>query len=113
MADVLVLVGFRLIFFVFMENSFAASAARVEMHQPVIGTGSYRYKRHPMYAGAALLFLATPIALGSFWALPITCGLVGMIAIRLLKGEKYLAKNLRGYNAYRQQVQSRLIPYVW
>lgn len=112
-ADALVLVGFLLIFRVFQVNSYAASTVRVEAHQHVISTGPYRWVRHPMYSGAAVMFLATPVALGSFWTLPVAFGLVGMITARLLEEEKYLAKNLRGYDAYRQQVRYRLVPYVW
>jgi protein-S-isoprenylcysteine O-methyltransferase Ste14 len=112
-ADALVLVGFLIIFFVFKENSYAAGTVQVEAHQHVISTGPYRWVRHPMYVGAVFMFLATPVALGSFWALPPAFCLVGMIAIRLLEEEKYLTKNLCGYDAYRHKVRYRLIPYVW
>lgn len=113
MADALVLAGFLIIFRVFQENSYAASTIQVEAHQPVISTGPYRYVRHPMYAGAVLLFLATPVALGSWWTLLVALVLVGVIVVRLLEEEKYLAKHLPGYDTYCQKVWYRLIPYVW
>ncbi|MBV8716033.1 MAG: hypothetical protein JOZ65_13300, partial [Chloroflexi bacterium] len=35
----------------------------------VISSGPYALVRHPMYAGALLMLLATPLALGSWWGL--------------------------------------------
>lgn len=113
LADVLVAAGFLIVFRVFQENSYAASTVRVEAHQQVITTGPYQWVRHPMYAGALLMFLATPLALGSWWTLPLALALGGVIVARLREEEQYLSRNLPGYDAYRQQVQERLIPYVW
>ena len=42
---------------------------RVEENQKVISTGPYALVRHPLYVGAMLQFLATPLALGSWWGL--------------------------------------------
>ena len=36
----------------------------------VISTGPYAIVRHPMYSGTGLLYVATPLALGSWWAVP-------------------------------------------
>jgi protein-S-isoprenylcysteine O-methyltransferase Ste14 len=113
LADVLVVAGFLTVFRVFQENSYAAGTVRVEAHQQVITTGPYQCVRHPMYAGAMLLFLATPLALGSWWTLPLALALGGVIVARLREEEEYLSKNLPGYDAYRQKVQERLIPYIW
>jgi protein-S-isoprenylcysteine O-methyltransferase Ste14 len=113
LAAALVLLGMFLVFRAFQANSYAAGTVRVEATQRVIATGPYRCVRHPMYTGAVLLFVATPLALGSWWTLPAAIALMGMIIVRLSEEEKYLAKNLPGYNLYRQQVRYRLIPYVW
>jgi protein-S-isoprenylcysteine O-methyltransferase Ste14 len=39
--------------------------------------------------------------------------LCGVIAARLLDEERYLSKNLLGYEDYRRKVRYRLIPHVW
>ena len=36
-----------------------------------------------------------------------------VVAVRLLEEEKYLLANLSGYEAYRQKVRYRLIPFIW
>jgi protein-S-isoprenylcysteine O-methyltransferase Ste14 len=113
LANALVVLGFLIIFRVFAENSFAASTIKVEAEQRVISTGPYRLVRHPMYAGGALLLLATPLALGSLWGLPIAAAITAALIVRLLDEERYLSANLPGYDAYRREVRYRLIPQVW
>src|SRR5262245_854777 len=61
--NVLVALGFLIIFRVFRENSFAASTVQIAAGQTVVSTGPYALVRHPMYSGALLLFLGTPLAL--------------------------------------------------
>jgi len=112
-ADGLFVVGLLIVFLVFKENSYTASVVRVEADQPVISTGPYRLVRRPMYAGAVLGFLATPFALGSWRALFVAVPLCGVIVVRLLYEERFLSANLPGYDAYRQKVRDRLVPYVW
>jgi protein-S-isoprenylcysteine O-methyltransferase Ste14 len=113
MGDVLVVIGFAIIFIVFMENSYAASVVRVEAEQRVISTGLYAYVRHPMYAGATLLLIGTPLALGSWWGMSVTLALCAVIVARLLDEEQRLAAELQGYDQYLQKVTFRLLPGVW
>jgi protein-S-isoprenylcysteine O-methyltransferase Ste14 len=112
-ADALVVAAFVIVFLVFRENSYASSIVEVKADQRVISTGPYRIVRHPMYAGAVLMFLATPLALGSLWAFACAILLCGVIVARLLDEERYLSKNLPGYRSYCRKVRYRLIPYVW
>jgi protein-S-isoprenylcysteine O-methyltransferase Ste14 len=113
LANLMVLLGFLIIYRVFEENSFAASIIKVEADQRVISTGPYRWIRHPMYAGGALLLLATPLALGSYWAMPVAIAITLAIVVRLLDEERYLSVNLPGYDTYCHEVRYRLIPMVW
>jgi protein-S-isoprenylcysteine O-methyltransferase Ste14 len=113
LSDVLVVLALMAFFFVFRENSYAASTVKVEADQQVITTGPYRVVRHPMYAGAIVMFLATPIALSSLWALIVAVPLCGVIIVRLLDEERYLSANLRGYDDYCGKVRYRLAPFVW
>jgi protein-S-isoprenylcysteine O-methyltransferase Ste14 len=113
LADVIALVGYAIIFFVFKENTYAASIVRVEAGQRVIDTGPYRLVRHPMYAAGALIFFATPLALGSLWALLVAVLLSGVVVARLIDEERLLSAKLPGYDAYRRKVRFRLVPKVW
>lgn len=112
-ADGLVTLGFFFVFLVFRENSFTSAVIEVAQEQRVITSGPYSLVRHPMYAGASLLVLFTPLALGSWVAIICAVPLILVIAARLLDEETYLAANLRGYADYRQKVRHRLVPFVW
>ena len=111
--DTLVAVSFAIVFLVFKENSYAAGVVQVEKEQPVISTGLYAYVRHPMYGGGALLLIATPLALGSWWGLPVALLLCAVIVVRLFDEERRLAAELPGYEEYRRKVQYRIVPGVW
>jgi len=101
------------VFLVFRANSYTSATIEVAAEQTVITTGPYRIVRHPMYAGALLLLIFTPLALGSWVALPCVVPLLLVIVIRLLEEEKYLVVHLPGYEAYRRQVRFRLVPGIW
>jgi protein-S-isoprenylcysteine O-methyltransferase Ste14 len=112
-SDVFVALGLLIIFLVFRENSFTSAVIEVNKGQKVISTGPYRVVRHPMYAGALLMLLFTPLALGSFWGLPAFIPMFVVIALRVVEEEKFLAKNLSEYAEYCRKVRHRIIPYVW
>lgn len=113
LGDVVVILSFAMIFVVLRENSFAAAIIQVDANQPVVATGPYAIVRHPMYAGAFPMFLAIPIALGSWWGL-LPAVLIGCAIVwRLLDEEKYLESNLPGYRDYQQKVRWRLVPWAW
>lgn len=112
-SDGFVALGFFVVFLVFRENSYASATIEVSDEQKVIASGPYSVVRHPMYAGASLLLLFTPLALGSWVAIPCPLPLILVVAIRLLEEEKYLLANLSGYEHYRQKVRYRLIPFIW
>jgi protein-S-isoprenylcysteine O-methyltransferase Ste14 len=112
-ADVVVLLGFLIIFFVFRENTYTSATIEVAADQAVISSGPYSVVRHPMYAAALLMLLATPVALGSWWALLMFVPLCAVIVWRLKDEERFLSANLPGYGEYRAQVRRRLIPGVW
>ncbi len=113
LSDVFVALGLFIVFLVFHENSFTSAIIEIADQQRVVTSGPYRFVRHPMYSGALLMVLFTPLALGSWIGLPFVVPLVLVIAARLLSEEKFLAANLRGYDDYRRKVRYRLIPLVW
>jgi protein-S-isoprenylcysteine O-methyltransferase Ste14 len=111
--DILVTLGFFIIFVVFKENTFTAATIDVMTDQKVISTGPYAFIRHPMYAGALVLLFGTPLALGSYWGLLLMLPMTFAIVLRLLDEERFLAKNLPGYTEYCQRVRYHLVPYFW
>lgn len=112
-ADIVVLVSYALVFVSFRANAYAARTVEVMAGQRVIDTGPYARVRHPMYAGVIPMYLAIPLALGSFWALiPVALACV-LIIPRLLDEERLLRSSLPGYAEYCTRVKFRLIPGVW
>lgn len=112
-AALAVLLGYGLIFAVFRENSYAGRTIRVEKGQKVISTGPYSIVRHPMYVGVLLLYLATPLALGSWWAFPFFLFILPTLYFRILNEEEVLRRDLAGYRQYCKKVRWRLLSGVW
>jgi len=112
-SDGLVALGFYFVYLVFRENSFTRATIDVSVGQKVVSTGPYAVVRHPMYAGAMFLIIFTPLALGSWVALPFSIPLILVIVARLLDEERFLKANLSGYEEYCQKVRYHLVPNIW
>lgn len=112
-ADLFVMLGFGIVFLAFRENSYTSGVIEVAAGQQVISTGPYRFIRHPMYSGAILMMLASPVALGSYWAVLCVIPLIFSIILRLFNEEEFLSKDLPGYIEYCRKVRYRLIPLIW
>jgi protein-S-isoprenylcysteine O-methyltransferase Ste14 len=110
---VLTALGFFITFLVFRVNTFTSATVEIAENQKVITTGPYALVRHPMYFGGLLIFIGTPLALGSYWGLLAVVAALPALIWRLLDEEKLLAKNLPGYAEYKQRVRYRLVPHVW
>jgi protein-S-isoprenylcysteine O-methyltransferase Ste14 len=113
LGDVLVVVGFYIVFVVFRENSFTSATIEVAGDQRVISTGPYSIVRHPMYSGVLILLFGTPLALGSYWGLLALAAMIPALLWRLFDEENFLAKDLPGYQEYQAKVRSRLIPGIF
>ena len=111
--DALMAIGWLAIFFVFRENSFSSATIEIVDDQRVVSTGPYAWVRHPMYAGALLMLLGMPLALGSWWGVLAFLAMLPALIWRVFDEEKLLTENLAGYAEYRQKVRFRLIPGVW
>jgi protein-S-isoprenylcysteine O-methyltransferase Ste14 len=100
---------------VLKANTFASVTLRVqeERGQTVISTGPYAVVRHPMYAYAVLLFVGTPLLLGSLWGLLGVVLFLPLLAARVLGEETLLLDGLPGYREYAAKVRFRLLPSVW
>jgi protein-S-isoprenylcysteine O-methyltransferase Ste14 len=112
LADLVVLLGYGVILRVFRENRYASRVVEVTEGQVVISTGPYAVLRHPMYVGVLLMYLATPVALGSWWALLPALLIVPLLVARIRNEEEVLARDLPGYTDYMQKTRYRLIPGI-
>lgn len=97
------------------ENSFAAPVVKYQeaRHQKVIDTGPYAIVRHPMYAGAVPLMIGMPLWLESYAAVLLSVVPIGTVVARVLIEERFLRRELPGYDAYTASVRHRLVPFVW
>ena len=112
-AGVLFLVAYALYAEVMRENAYLSRTIKVEEGQTVVDTGLYGIVRHPMYAVTILLFLMIPLVLGSWFALIAVAFYPAIIVVRLKNEEDLLTRELLGYEAYKQKVRYRLIPFIW
>lgn len=112
---VLLVAGFYGLFVALRENTFAAPVVKMqkERGQHVISTGPYAIVRHPMYAGALLMFIGGPVLLSSNFGLVFGFVLIITIAIRSLGEEAMLKEELTGYREYMRTVRWRMIPFVF
>ncbi|TNF42970.1 MAG: isoprenylcysteine carboxylmethyltransferase family protein [Bacteroidetes bacterium] len=111
--DLIIFLGYMLIFAVFRQNSHASRIVEVESGQKVITTGLYSIVRHPMYLGILIMYIPTPVALGSYWGLIPMSGIILGLILRIANEEKVLRQNLEGYIEYCQRTRYRLIPFLW
>jgi protein-S-isoprenylcysteine O-methyltransferase Ste14 len=113
LGDVLVVLGLVLAQLVVVQNGYAAATITVEDDQPLVSTGLYGLVRHPMYLGALIMMLGTPIALDSYWGIVVVVPALFALAVRIRDEEKMLESELTGYGEYAQEVRYRLLPGVW
>jgi len=112
-ADVLVFLGYCVFIWVVRENTYASRVVEVEQGQKVISSGPYSIVRHPMYVGVLLMYICTPLALGSYWALIPDLLIIPFIIARIRNEELVLQRDLTGYSQYMQATRFRLLPGVW
>ena len=96
-------------------NPYFSSVARIqtERGQTVCREGPYRFCRHPGYLGGILFGLATPLVLGSYWALIPQALAAICLVVRTVLEDNMLKKELLWYADYQKAVPFRLVPGVW
>ncbi len=112
-ASVVLLISYALYAEVMRENAYLSRTIEIQENQKVIDTGLYGIVRHPMYAVTIWLFLAIPLVLGSWFSLLCFLHYPILIVIRIRNEETILTSQLDGYEAYKQKVRYRLIPFIW
>ena len=112
-ADGVVLGSYILYVLVLRANTYASRVIEVEQGQQVITNGPYALVRHPMYLSMILMMTASPLALGSYWAMLPSILFILLLAARAKNEEELLQKELQGYNEYMQKTRYRLFPGIW
>ena len=113
LANGFTILAFLLFLLVMRENSYGSRIITVENGQRVISTGLYAVVRHPMYVAMLIIYLAEPLALGSYWAMLPALGMIPIFIARIRNEETLLKKDLTGYEAYCDEVNYRLLPGIW
>jgi protein-S-isoprenylcysteine O-methyltransferase Ste14 len=112
-AAVVVLLAYGFIFLVFRVNSYTARVIKVEVGQKVITSGPYALVRHPMYLGSIIMYIATPLALGSLVAVIPALLYIPVLVLRIRDEEETLARELEGYREYMQKTKYHMFPGIW
>jgi protein-S-isoprenylcysteine O-methyltransferase Ste14 len=96
-------------------NAFATATVRFqgERAHAVADSGVYTMVRHPFYAADPLILVGLSLWLES--SLAALCALlpIALVIVRLQLEERFLRRELPGYDEYMARVRHRLIPGVW
>jgi len=102
-----------MVFWIFYEIHYASRVIEVAQQQQVVDSGAYAHVRYPMYAGSIVLYLFSPLALRSWWAMMPALSIIPILVMRILNEEDVLLCELSGYTAFRLKVCYHLFPGVW
>jgi protein-S-isoprenylcysteine O-methyltransferase Ste14 len=96
-------------------NPFAETSVRIQTDRghTVVTSGPYRFVRHPMYVGAILVYLSTPLIWGSGWALGLGTLIMSLFIWRTGREDRTLRRELAGYEQYTATTRYRLVPGLW
>jgi methanethiol S-methyltransferase len=89
-----------------------AAVPRPRQGATLVERGPYRVVRHPMYTGAILIAFGWALAVAGTLSLAYACMVVGFLAIKTAREERWLREELTGYSDYERRVR-RLIPFVY
>ena len=112
---VIFVLGNAFVSWAMVSNIYFSTAIRIQYdrgHTVSIG-GPYRFMRHPGYMGMIIYLLASPIILGSIWALIPASLAVILFIIRTAFEDNTLKNKLEGYKEYAERVKYRLILGIW
>jgi protein-S-isoprenylcysteine O-methyltransferase Ste14 len=96
-------------------NPFAVPVVRLQedRNQRVIDTGVYAVVRHPMYAGFVPMAVGPALWLGSYFAAVLAIIPIAVLAVRSVFEERFLQRELQGYDSYMEKVRYRMVPFIW
>src|SRR5437870_5014789 len=79
----------------------------------VVDSGLYAVVRHPFYAADPLILVGMGLWLESYVAVLCAVIPISLMVMRLRFEERFLRRELPGYDEYTLRVPHRLIPWVW
>jgi protein-S-isoprenylcysteine O-methyltransferase Ste14 len=108
-------VSLGLVLWALTQNRFFSPVVRVQTERGhrLITSGPYQFIRHPGYLGGVGSALCGAIALGSWWALIPATGVVGVLVRRTILEDRFLHRELAGYQEYARKVRYRLLVGIW
>jgi protein-S-isoprenylcysteine O-methyltransferase Ste14 len=112
---ILMILGNALFTWAMAANKYFSTSVRIQTDRDhkVAEGGPYTWVRHPGYTGYILFTFATPMILGSLWALiPAGVTLI-LFIIRTILEDNTLQNELDGYKEYAGRVKYRLIPGIF
>jgi protein-S-isoprenylcysteine O-methyltransferase Ste14 len=110
---IVMIAGYVIFITVMLQNRYASKIIEIQNGQKLIDTGLYSVVRHPMYLAATILYVASTLVLGSYFALIPMLFIPFLLAFRIVNEEKVLLTGLPGYEEYMRKVKYRMIPYIW
>jgi protein-S-isoprenylcysteine O-methyltransferase Ste14 len=108
--------GFGFALWAMRVNRFFSSVIRIqnERSHRVVTDGPYAVIRHPGYAAALVIMLASGVALGSWLAAAVVTALsLPFLLRRAIAEDRILIAALPGYRDYAARVPWRLLPGIW
>jgi protein-S-isoprenylcysteine O-methyltransferase Ste14 len=104
-----------LILWAMKVNTFFSGIVRIQKDRghTVISGGPYKVVRHPGYVGMIVFGFASPLVLGSLWALLAGAGMMCVTIARTVLEDRTLQEELEGYRDYAGLVRYRLLPGIW
>jgi protein-S-isoprenylcysteine O-methyltransferase Ste14 len=108
-------VGWWIIALSFAANAFAIPVVKhqTERQHVVVDSGVYGIVRHPMYVGVILFMIGMPLWLESYAGALLALVPSALLVVRILIEERFLRRELAGYDEYTHRVRYRLMPWVW
>lgn len=96
-------------------NKFLEPTARIQTdrEQTVCRRGPYKLIRHPAYAAILIWCFAVCLVFPHLYVAEAALVAAAVICVRTCLEDKMLRKELPGYAEYAEDVQYRLIPYLW
>lgn len=111
----LVVVGWSIQAVALRANPFATTTVRLqrERQHALVDRGVYALVRHPFYVGTPLVLVGMALWLESYAAALFALIPIAILVLRIRHEERFLRRELPGYDTYAARVRYRLLPGIW
>ena len=96
-------------------NTFFSKVVRIQSERGhhVVSSGPYRFVRHPGYVGITVMWIGLHLAIGSWLGVAVAGAVVTLLVYRTANEDRFLVRELDGYEEYARKVRWRLVPRIW